>query len=320
LSTDAALGAAVLGDGKIILAGYSDDDGDLMPSAARLIGDTPLGVENVFQNGDTPPPEVIAALAPTSDSAKIDFFSQPDADGNVKIKTNNSGADVVTVKVITAGDGTQNYDVNINGTHQFYAVATTKSITIDTDGGNDVITADSNVTVELIVFAGDGNDKITGGGGRNLLFGQAGNDLINGGSKGDAVSGGSGQDSTNGNDGNDIVIGGANLDDLSGGNGEDILIPGTTSYDGDITALRALLDEWTSAHTNPVRITNIRNGTGLNSPFYFRGTGANKTVFDDGSKDKLTGGNGRDWFFRNKNGPNPDVLTDGLSSEEYDNV
>ena len=79
------------------------------------------------------------------------------------------------------------------------------------------------------------------------------------------------------------------------------------------------LDEWTSTNNNATRVANIKNGTGLNAPFYLKPTGSDKTTADDQAKDSMTGGSSRDWFFRKNSGANKDVLTDALSSEEFSN-
>ncbi|HEX3356222.1 MAG TPA: hypothetical protein VHS31_04495, partial [Tepidisphaeraceae bacterium] len=317
---DTALAVSVNTDNQIIVGGFSENDGDLMASSARYVGDTPsnpFDIENFVTDLNNPPPELQAILAPLTPGAIANIDSQPDANGNVNIDTNNPKGDVITITTVTAKDGKKNDDVNINGIHSFYDVGTTKSITINTDGGADVITADSTVKTTLIVYAGEGDDSITGGGGKNILFGQGGNDTINGGAAADALVGGAGSDHVNGNGGNDIVIGSANADTLNGGAGQDIVIAGSTSYDNDPGALSSLLAEWNSGDTRANKISHITNGTGANAPFKLNPTGgANATVVDDAIKDSLTGGADSDWFFYKKTGSKADAISDLASGEQ----
>jgi Ca2+-binding RTX toxin-like protein len=293
----------------------------------RYLGDqepsNPFDIEE-FVDVNDPTPELQERLDHLSTSALLYIKSVPDEDGNVTIDLGDIG-DNVSLTTITAADGTKQIAVTVNGITMFFDVDTTNSIKINGNAGPDKIIADSTVKTTFLVAAGSGDDSVTGGGGRNFLFGQSGNDTVNGGSKGDAIVGGSGMDKVNGNDGNDIVIGGPNNDSVNGGNGEDIVIAGSTIYDSDIPALTALLDEWTSADSNSTRISHIRNGTGLNAPFYLAGSSVptdQRTVFDDQAKDQLTGGSSRDWFFRRTTGSTTvkDVITDGLGTEEFDSI
>jgi hypothetical protein len=92
------------------------------------------------------------------------------------------------------------------------------------------------------------------------------------------------------------LIGGLGADILHGGAGDDILIGGTTSYANgsvNLTALAAIMAEWTSANSYATRVANIQNGTGLNNPYKLDST----TVFNDaGAVDQLFGEGDTDWF------------------------
>src|SRR5207253_7457790 len=79
--------------------------------------------------------------------------------------------------------------------------------------GDDDIQVSGTITVPLWLFGGDGNDRLNGGNGPNVLLGGAGNDTMTGGS------------------GRDILIGGAGADQLVGNGGDDLLIGGTTAFD-----------------------------------------------------------------------------------------
>ena len=88
-----------------------------------------------------------------------------------------------------------------------------------------------------------------------------------------------------------ILIGGEERDFALGSFGQDIVIGGTTAHDGDMAALLAILDEWTSNDSFDVRVQKLTNGTGglpaLNDT----------TVMDDGVRDILFGGPDQDWVF-----------------------
>lgn len=73
---------------------------------------------------------------------------------------------------------------------------------------------------------GQGNDRLAGGGGRDVLVGNAGGDTLKGGADDDVLSGNSGDDFLIGGAGNDLLGGGSGDDHLSGGPGDDELIGG----------------------------------------------------------------------------------------------
>lgn len=175
-------------------------------------------------------------------------------------------------------------------------------------GGNDDIQAAGGIALPLWLFGGEGDDRLKGGGGNNVLVGGAGDDLLVG-----------------GND-RDILIGGTGADRVVGNASDDILIAGATAFDNDLNALAAILAEWTSGRSYAVRVANL-NGTGttfanrLNGDIFLRTTAlaATTTVFDDNAEDLLTGTSGQDWFFANLTGGGVrDRITD-LSAAEFAN-
>ena len=97
-------------------------------------------------------------------------------------------------------------------------------------------------------------------------------------------------------DGRNLLICGLGTDVLRGGAGQDILIGGTTNYDQNITALRAIMNEWTRTDVDyATRIAQL-NGSqsgGTNGAFLLNAT----TVHDDGAANTLFGGLDLDWFF-----------------------
>jgi VCBS repeat-containing protein len=109
-----------------------------------------------------------------------------------------------------------------------------------------VTVSDGQATSFVRVAVGvgsNGNDKLTGGGGADLIFGQngndtlsggGGNDLLCGGNGDDTLSGGGGDDSLGGAAGNDRLTGGPGADRFSGGSGTDAATD-FTAAEGDTT-------------------------------------------------------------------------------------
>jgi CSLREA domain-containing protein len=150
--------------------------------------------------------------------------------------------------------------------------------------GDDDIQVAGGITLPTWLYGGDGNDRLKGGNGPNVLEGGAGDDLVVGG------------------EGRDLLVGGGGADRLIGNGGDDILLGGTTSYDGNETALAAIMAEWTSAHDFATRVANLTDtGIGLlsrfNGDYFLLDSGTGQTVFNDTSRDTLTGNLGSDWFF-----------------------
>jgi len=145
------------------------------------------------------------------------------------------------------------------------------------------------------VLTGDGQaNTLTGNIGNDTLIGGAGNDTLSGGQGSNILVGGEGDDNLISGTGRDLLIGGLGVDVLLGGGGDDILIGARTSFDADLVALNAIMNEWRSNNSYTVRIANLMGPTGgLNGTTFFNSS----TVFDDGAADTLTGGGGRDWFF-----------------------
>ncbi|HMC66421.1 MAG TPA: PKD domain-containing protein, partial [Gemmataceae bacterium] len=181
--------------------------------------------------------------------------------------------------------------VSLNGT-SLGSFAPTGRLVAYGQSGDDHILVSSSITLQAWLYGGKGNDHLEGGSGPNVLLGEDGNDELIGGSN------------------RDILIGGAGADHLVAAGGEDILIAGTTAFDRDVTALCAVLTEWTRTDANYVtRISHLQgtNSGGLNGPYLLTTT----TVLDDGAADVLTGKAGLDWFFANIQGAGTlDNITD----------
>lgn len=184
--------------------------------------------------------------------------------------------------VFTPGPNPGDIAVRINGSAIGTYHPTGRIIAYGLAGDDDIQVAGS-ISLPNWLFGGDGNDRLNGGNGANVLVGGSGDDLMVGGS------------------GRDLMIGDDGADRLIGNGGDDILIGGTTVYDADLAALCAIMDEWTSNHDFATRVANLNN-TGTGASFlgrlnedYFLVQG--QTVFNDASKDQMTGSAGTDWFF-----------------------
>jgi hypothetical protein len=140
----------------------------------------------------------------------------------------------------------------------------------------------------LTLLAGSGNDTVrlqnTPAATAVTVDGGAGNDILVGDGNANTLIGG---------DGRNILIGGGGADSLQGGKDDDILIDGTTNYDNDLTALAALMSEWSRGDADYARrVDHLQNGGGQNGDTLLN----SKTTQGDGAADTLTGGAGLDLF------------------------
>jgi hypothetical protein len=168
--------------------------------------------------------------------------------------------------------------------------------------GDDDIQVAGGLTLPAWLYGGDGNDRLKGGGGNNVLLGGAGDDQLIGGG------------------GRNLLVGGLGADKLNAGGGGDLLIGGTTAFDANEAALAAVMDEWTSGRDYATWIANL-SGTGSgprnNDNYFLKVSGPDATVFDDGAIDVLQGGSGMDWFFASLS---QDILHGRHDSEIVENL
>jgi Ca2+-binding RTX toxin-like protein len=173
-------------------------------------------------------------------------------------------------------------NVTINGVSQGDFTGVTGIVAYG-QAGNDVLSVSGRVTVPAALFGGDGNDVLQAGGGPTVLVGGAGDNVLLAGS------------------GRDVLIGGSGTNVLLGLGGDDLLIAGSTAFDSNVTALQAILAEWSSGRDYLTRIANL-TGTGSGADFANRLNGDNflvagQTVFGDAGNSLVVGGPGQDWFF-----------------------
>lgn len=130
------------------------------------------------------------------------------------------------------------------------------------------------------------------------LYGQGGNDRLVAGNNNAILLGGIGDDHLLGGNGSDILIGGDGADTLEGGTGMDLLVGSGTEYDSTASsnaavnrqALCVIMDEWQRGQGGyEGRIRHLTLGGGRNGATVL-------SALDDGSIDRLFGGDGLDWF------------------------
>jgi Ca2+-binding RTX toxin-like protein len=156
--------------------------------------------------------------------------------------TDNDGTGSDDVQVRQRDDGT--LEVGVNGETYAVRLAEGQELTVRTGGGNDVINVAPNVSVNLVVDggvgddtittgagddridAGEGNDTVDAGEGRNDVFGNSGNDVIRGGNGANIFYGGDGDDEITGGTGSNYLEGGAGADTIAGGGSTDMLSGG----------------------------------------------------------------------------------------------
>ena len=149
------------------------------------------------------------------DPDQIVVLSGTDKNDNIEIYNGDDGGLCIVI-----GDQVLNYTKE-----------QAQLLIIDGGAGNDTIWADYDVTQDLHIYGGAGDDKIYGGQGNDLIGGGAGKDKLFGYDGSDTMLGGSGDDEIDGGWGDDYIFGGAGKDKIQGGYGNDVLDGG----DGDDT-------------------------------------------------------------------------------------
>ena len=178
-------------------------------------------------------------------------------------------------KILFNPEGNQARTVNVKldsanlGT---FTVSATGRIVVAAMGGDDEIQVAGGVRVDAVLYGGPGDDRIKGGGGRNILVGCDGDDGLLGGN------------------GGDLLIGGFGADRIVGGNSDDILIGGL------------LADSANNEDDNYDDLVSVLNAGQIPPPL---------KALDDGAVDRLTGAAGLDVFYYNYAGGGVlDIVTD----------
>jgi Ca2+-binding RTX toxin-like protein len=123
--------------------------------------------------------------------------------------------------------------VEVDGVRQGFGLGTVRSVSVVLGSGDDtfrVLSGGSAATdLPLTVFAGTGDDAVTGGAGVDAISGDDGNDRLLGGAGNDVLVGGRGDDFVNGQVGTDTELLGSG-DDTAGwlpGEGSDLVFGGS---------------------------------------------------------------------------------------------
>jgi hypothetical protein len=225
--------------------------------------------------------------------------------GNDTLKTNN-GAHVFNLTGHNAGNfsgitfsGFQNL-VGGTGRDAFRFTNNNAVLdgTINGGGGGDFLDYSGYtipVTVNLSTGSATGVDGGRAFGISNIqnVIGGASNNTLTGDARGNILIGGRGNNVINGGTGASILMAGSGTATVNGSSGNDILIGGTTTFDTNYAVLNSLLAEWQSSKTYTQRISDLKNGGGLNGS----NTLVVNTTVRGGGTDILKGKGPNDWFF-----------------------
>lgn len=230
--------------------------------------------------------------------------------------------------------------LRINNVTTYSEIGSFQVLRIYGYNGHDNIRIDnSNGVLEFPVwiFAGAGNDTLTGGAMADKIHGDEGDDTIEGVGKGDTLFGDDGADLISGASGWDKVYGGAGDDILYGNRGDDQLfgeggndfLEGTTGNDtldggaeNDTLFGNTGTDELTGGDGDDVldggeESDSLNGGTGNDS---LVGGPADDDLFGDLGNDTLLGGEGNDDFDKdliNFDTTDFDVFTDAGANGVY---
>ncbi|MFC7474479.1 calcium-binding protein [Dankookia sp. GCM10030260] len=151
--------------------------------------------------------------------------------------------------------------------------------------GADTLDA-SGTTTGIELYAGGGNDLLTGGSGADLIFAGEGADTLIGGEGDDGLIGEAGADSISGGLGNDRIYADA-TDTVDGGDGYDIMYMGTdAAFTVDLGAIRV---EWLFAGAG-----NDSVSSSTATPIQVYANAGADTLSGGGGNDTLWGGEGAD--------------------------
>ncbi|HEX8257081.1 MAG TPA: calcium-binding protein, partial [Allosphingosinicella sp.] len=164
------------------------------------------------------------------------------------------------------------------------------------------------------LYSGEGDDILSGGGGNDRLFGDAGRDRL---------SGGSGNDDLEGGDDHDLLIGGAGGDRMDGGYGNDSYFVDSvsdevveTAVDGGVDIVFASLSFTLGEGVEHLRLEGSEGLTGLGNAADndVEGTSGADTLYGQGGRDRIIGNDGDD---RLDGGSGNDQLRGGAGSDQF---
>ncbi len=233
-----------------------------------------------------------------------------DADGNTTM-------DLEDITVLAASGGNDEIHisngadggiiVSVNGEEYSYTRREARTLIIDAGAGNDNVTVDDDVALDLHITGGAGNDKLQGGSGEDIIVDNYDSNVIDGGDGNDTLVA-NGYSSKNifekalayargdktvldapsnvikGGDGNDYIEGGFGNDYINGGEGDDYIY----GLDGD---------------------DSISGGDGHD---YIDGGEGNDILYGGQGNDNLFGGKGNDTI---SGGAGDDVIAGGKGND-----
>jgi uncharacterized delta-60 repeat protein len=228
---DDARAIAVQANGKIVLAGSTNNGGDMAVARLQPGGtldttfgaggkktidfgrtDTAYGV-GLQRDGKIVVGGTTAGGAGTDDVAVARLDGEAPGSGGGPGPGGNGGGGKAKVyrcggkRATIIGTNKRN---RLKGTKRAdVIVALAGNDKVDGRGGNDII------------CAGSGNDSLVGGSGKDRLYGDSGKDSLKGGVGNDSLDGGSGNDKLYGQAGKDALRGRSGRDRLVGGPGKD---------------------------------------------------------------------------------------------------
>jgi Ca2+-binding RTX toxin-like protein len=227
-------------------------------------------------------------------------------DDSVLLITGTSKNDTIIVEPRPANQ-TQVRVKNTGKLLGIFANSSFEHIVVYGQGGNDTIIVGSRLTQSAILFGGNGNDTLIGGGGNDQLAGEEGNDTLVGAAGNDTLCGDNGNDVLNGGVGNDTLFGEAGNDVLAGDLGDDLLLGGDNNdtLDGGVGNDRVY-----GQAGNDTLIGGVGNN------ILVGGDGNDKIIAKFG-RNILIGGLGSDQLFGNAN---DDILIAGSTSHDEDDA
>ncbi len=303
---DQANAIAIQADGRIVVAGFTDNEGSFEFALARYNGDT------------------VVATLPTSGGNVTALI----VDGALHIRRSLTSPDLIAPVALAAVstiqfEGSNRTDrLTLDGSLNGFA----GTITFNGNAGNDTFVA--STIVRSVTFSGGvGNDTFLGGNGNDFADGGSGNDSLSGSNGDDSLSGGDGNDKLSGDTGDDSITGGAGADSISGGTGDDLLLGNAgkdtinggdnddvidggddndnlKGSDGDDSIRGGNGNDTLSGGKGDDLLTGSAGNDSL------KGDAGTDTLLGDAGNDKLDGGTSTDTINGVLTGPSRDTISD----------
>jgi len=268
---------------------------------------------------------LLAADFAAFDMLPVDVDIDPiDPPAGVVVAEGTEGNDFIFAFV----DPGNRLHVSVNGNVETYDNSEVEKIIVNAKGGDDIVWMSPNILQQTGIRGGEGNDRLYGGGGSDIIhggegadriFGGFGNDLLVGGDGNDVMYGQFGNDALVGGRGNDRLYGGRDADAMAGGSGDDYLNGGQGAdwifgdATNDVPEDYAGLVDYARKYAN----TNTGNDEivgGDGNDILLAGNGDDLVYGGDGS-DIILGGRGDDNV---RAGDGRDFVLGGVGSDNLD--